>query len=202
MPIVIYKRIHQPDFDILHVGCFEITGSDTPHHSSPPFLRITQFTVPVDIGRKVVGTFFRRIVSHREGRNNIHIPDSQILIREQFRLPDFADKMVRTLFLVGPDMGRIRRRHAVKNRIDNIPGQFCPVVAVIQTIRLAFRKQIILRGRSQFPLRYPFHIQRNLTSFEVVQVSVSTGSTGCTRLKPGELGVYRQVGFRFGMYKR
>ncbi len=146
---LINKRVHQPHFDILHIRRFKIIGLYRPHHPSPPGLRLIQFTVPADSGRisgrlhiKIIRSLFFRIISQRQSRNNIDIPDGNILIRKNLRLPYFPHIMVRTLFFIRTDMSWRSRRHPVKHRIHHIPGQPGTVIPGLEPIPPPFRKLI------------------------------------------------------------
>ena len=128
------KGIHQPELNILYVGCFEVVGVQFAHHASPSLRWIRKCSVGIQVGIQVIGTSLLRIigkVQHGLLRRGSAV-GALVAVGEKLAHINLAHIMVRKLFEVAADVSwRERRTLACEQRVDVVPCQQRTVVAAL-----------------------------------------------------------------------
>ena len=57
------KRIHQPELDVLDIGCLEVAGLQLAHHTSPLVGGMVKASLCIEVGIEVVRSSFVWIIS-------------------------------------------------------------------------------------------------------------------------------------------
>ncbi len=134
MKRIFNERIHQPEFNILHVGILKITDLYFPHNAAPLIFRIHKGTVGVHlIVIVIVWTSFLRKISQVQHRKRIIKTGSALAVFIDLRFQDFPDERITLRFLGIYVIGSLGGA-ACKQRIDHIPGQFGTLKPVFQVV--------------------------------------------------------------------
>ena len=105
------EGVHEPEFNVFHVGRFKVGGIELAHHSAPLLLRIVKLTLAIEHRVEVVGSALRWIVVQIEYGYGARgtIVTALVAVGEELAHIDFSHIVVAQLFQVALDVGRRER---------------------------------------------------------------------------------------------